>query len=114
MYVVDPDLRPDVHKAAKALKLAHEHHFGTPILDDEFPTGPTGSNWCTDLRGLDDPDPWVQNVLPLLWGLETHIEYRNDADLAPLMGGSRLYEIRLGPDLPQQRLAVYTSSQSTD
>ena len=108
MYVVDPDLRPDIHKAAKALKLAHEHHFGTPIPDDEFPTGVTGSNWCVDLRGLPDPDPWIRDVLPLLWGLESREEYRNDADLRPLTGGGDHDVVRIGPEIPQRRLTAYS------
>ena len=108
MYVVDPDLRPDINKAAKALKLAHEHHFRTPIPDDEFPTSPTGSTWCVDLRSLDDPDPWVRDVLPLLWGLESREEYLNDADLDPLIGGGDTNEIRLGPKIPQRRLTTYS------
>lgn len=112
MYVVDPELRPDIHKAAKALKTAHEHHFGTPIPDDEFPTGVTGSNWCVDLRGLPDPDPWIRDVLPLLWGLESRDEYRNDADLGPLLGSGEYNEIRIGPDIPQSRLAAYSASQA--
>jgi hypothetical protein len=112
MYVVDPELRPDIHKAAKALKLAHEHHFGTPIPDDEFPTGVTGSNWCADLRGLPDPDPWIRDVLPLLWGLESRDEYRDDADLRPLIGSDEYNEIRIGPDIPQSRLASYSASQA--
>jgi len=113
LYVVNPNLRPDIHKAAKALKVAHEHHFGTPIPDDEFPTSPTGSDWCVDLRGLDDPDPWVRDVLPLLWGLETRGEYRNDPDLDPLIDGGNTNDIRLGPDIPQQRLAAYSVSKAS-
>jgi hypothetical protein len=112
MYVVDPDLRPDIHKAAKALKLAHEHHFGTPISDDEFPTSAAGSNWCADLRGLDSPNPWVRDVLPLLWGLESRDEYRDDTDLDPLIGVDATNEIRLGPDIPQRRLTRYSSPET--
>jgi hypothetical protein len=112
MYVIDPDLRPDIHMAAKAVKLAHEHHFGTPIPDDEFPTGVTGSNWCADLRGLSDPDPWIQHVLPLLWGLEYREEYQTDADLRPLIDSSEHNEIRIGPNIPQSRLTAYSASQA--
>lgn len=111
-YVVDPDLRPDVNKAAKPPKTAHEHHFRTPIPDDEYPTSPTGSTWCVDLRGLPDPDPWIRDVLPLLWGLECRDEYRDDADLVPLTGSGETSKIRLGPDIPQQRLATYLPSQA--
>jgi len=65
LYVADPDLRPNIHKAAKALKLAHEHQFRTPIPENEFPTNPTGSNWCSDLRGLDDPTHRFERFTPL-------------------------------------------------
>ncbi|WP_165857914.1 winged helix-turn-helix domain-containing protein [Halonotius pteroides] len=113
MYVVDPDLRPDIHKAAKALKTAHEHHFGTPIPDDDFPSSPTGRDWCADLRGIEAADTWIRSVLPLLWGLETREEYRDDPDLDPLIDGDDTTDIRLGPDIPQQRLAAYSVSKAS-
>ena len=109
-YVVDPKFRPHIHKAAEALRVAAEHYLETPVPDDEIPTGPTGSNWCVDLRGLDDPDPWVRDVLPLLWGLELREVYRTDDDLRPLVGDGDPTEVRLGPDIPQKRLAAYSSS----
>ena len=113
MYVVDPELRPDIHKAAKALKTGHEHHFRTPISDDEFPTSPTGSTWCVDLRGLPDPYPWIQDVLPLLWGLECREEYRDDSDLSSVIGVDDSHEIKLGPRISQQRLTEYAQSEAT-
>ena len=111
MYVVDPDLRPDIHKAAKALKTAYEHHFETPIPDDEFPTNPTGSNWCVDLRQLSYPDLWIRDVLPLLWGLECRDEYREDANLNPFIGGDNHNAVRLGPEIPQRRLTMYSEGR---
>jgi hypothetical protein len=62
---------------------------------------------------LDDPDPWVRDVLPLLWGLESREEYRNDADLDPLIRGGDTNEIRLGPEIPQRRLTTYSSPEIT-
>jgi len=111
-YVVDPDYRPEIHKAVKALRVASEHYFETPVPDEEFPTSPTGSRWCVDLRSLENPDPWVRDVLPLLWGLELKEEYRTDDDLSPLVGDADPTEVRLGPDIPQARLAAYSPSAS--
>jgi hypothetical protein len=62
---------------------------------------------------LDDPDPWVRDVLPLLWGLESREEYQNDADLDPLIGGGDTNEIQLGPEIPQRRLTTYSSPEIT-
>jgi hypothetical protein len=62
--------------------------------------------WSVDLRGLDDPDPGSRRV-PLLWGLETRDEYRENAGLAPLISGGDHNEVRLGSEIPQQRLTAY-------
>jgi hypothetical protein len=62
--------------------------------------------------GFDDPDPWVRDVLFLLWGLESRDEYRDDTDLAPLIGDGDKNEVRLGPEIPQRRLTAY-SEQAT-
>jgi len=72
MYVVDPDLRTDIHKAAKAIKTAHERHFGMPIRDREFPTW-SGRQTCVDLREIGNPELWIRDVLPLLWGYRAEI-----------------------------------------
>ena len=111
MYVADPDLRPDIHKAAKAIKTAHEHHFGTPIRDAEFPTW-GGRQACVDLREIENPELWIRDVLPLLWGLACLDTYRTDEKIAPLLGDSNLMEVRLGPELPQQRLAQYSTQDA--
>ena len=66
--VADPEFRPDIHKAAKAIKTAHEHHFGTPIRDEEFPTW-AGRKACADLPEIGNPELWIRDVLPLLWGV---------------------------------------------
>jgi len=38
LHVVAPEIRPEIHQAAKAIKTARQHHFETPITDDEFLT----------------------------------------------------------------------------
>jgi DNA-binding MarR family transcriptional regulator len=111
MYVADPDLRPDIHKAAKAIKTGHEHHFGTPIRDAEFPTW-AGQQACADLREIGNPELWIRDVLPLLWGLACRDTYCTDEKIAPLLSDSDSVEVRLGPEIPQQRLAKY-SGQGT-
>ena len=68
----------------------------------------TRSSRFVYLRELDDPDPWIRDVLPLLWGLENREEYRDDAVLDPLIGGGDHNEVRLGPDIPQRRLTTYS------
>ena len=67
-YVADLDLRlrPDIHKAAKAIRTVHEHHFGTPIRDDESPTL-AGRQVCANLPEIENLEVWIRNVLPLLW-----------------------------------------------
>ena len=111
MYVADPDLRPDIHKAAKAIKTAHEHHFGTPIRDDEFPTW-SGRQACADLREIGNPELWIRDVLPLLWGLACRDTYCTDEEIAPLLGDSDSLEVRLGPKIPQQQLARYSTQEA--
>jgi len=111
MYVADPDLRPDIHKAAKAIKTAHEHHFGTPIRDEEFPTW-SGRQACADLREIGNPELWVRDVLPLLWGLACRDTYCSDEKIAPLLGDSDSVEVRLGPEIPQQQLARYSTQEA--
>ena len=106
--IVDPEIRLEVHQAAKALKTACRHHFESPIADDEFPTW-GGQQACVDLRLIRDPEIWVREGLPLLWGIECRSVYRDDAELRPLLsGGSN--EVQLGPEIPQHRLAEYSGS----
>ena len=39
-------------------------------------------------------------------------DIRNCDDLSPLIGNDDPTEVRLGPDIPQKRLAAYSSSVS--
>jgi len=108
MYVADPDLRPDIHKAARAIKTAHEHHFETPIRDNEFPTW-AGRQACSDLREIGNPELWIRDVLPLLWGLACRDTYSTDEKIAPLLADRDSMEVRLGPEIQQQRLVQYST-----
>jgi hypothetical protein len=106
--VVDPEIRPEIHQAAKALKTARQHHFETPITDDEFPTW-SGHQACVDLRSILDPEVWIREVLPLLWAIECRGVYRDDPELRPLLGSGKT-EVTVGPEIPQHRLAEYSAS----
>jgi len=108
LYVVDPEIRPEIHQAAKALKTARQHHFETPITDDEFPTW-SGQQACVDLRSIHDPEVWIREVLPLLWAIECRGVYRDDPELRPLLGSGNT-EVTVGPEIPQHRLAEYSAS----
>lgn len=110
-YVVDPEFRPEIHAAAKAIKTGHEHHFGTPIPDAEFPRW-GGRQACADLREIDKLGVWITDVLPLLWGLACRDVYRTDEKIGYLTGGSQSTTVRLGPDIPQKRLSAYSGPQA--
>jgi hypothetical protein len=104
-YVGDP-LRPEGHKAAKALRLGSQHHFEAPVAEDEFRSGIPSDTWCADLRDLADADTWIRDVLPLLWNLGCRDVSREDPDFAPLIAAGDTTEVRIGPAV-QSQLAPY-------
>jgi hypothetical protein len=95
----------DVHKAAMALRTANKH-IDSGVPDDEFPTSPTGRPWCADLRNLDELEVWVEDILPLLWGIEIRETYRDDPELGVK---TKAHRCQMGPQFQQLRLGQSTN-----
>ena len=93
----DPEHRPTVHTAATVLRVGREHHgpgddieaFGQ--LFDEVTDPP-------DPRELSQPWPWLDHVLPALWGVRVRERYRDDPDVAPPL---ETWSVEAGPPLEQ-------------
>ena len=80
-------------------------------VSDGLPRWADGRHW-PELREIRNPALWITNVLPLLWGLACRDTYSTDDEIGHLTGGSQLTTVRLGPQIPQRRLARYSAEQS--
>ena len=93
----DPDLRPTVHAAAKVLRVGRQHHGpGDDIDDPRWPF--TGVTDPPDPRELCQPWPWLDHVLPAMWGVRVRPRYRDDPHVAPPL---ETWDIEAGPPLEQ-------------
>lgn len=99
-YVSDPETSPSVHAAAKALRVGREHHGpGDPVESPGWPY--TGVTSPPDLRELSSPRPWIDDILPALWGIKDREEYQDDLGVAPALS---TVSIRAGPEIEQSAL----------
>ncbi len=96
----DPELRPTVHAAAKVLRVGRKHHGPSDDVDD--PGWPyTGVGDPLDLRNLSQPWPWLDHILPALWGVRVRDTYRDNPDVVPPL---EIRHIEAGPTLEQTAL----------
>jgi len=97
--VADPE-RPTVNLAAMVLRIGREHHGpGGPAEADGWPY--SGVTDPPDLRELSAPRPFLDNVLPALWGIRERDEYANDSNVVPDL---RAAPLRAGPAIDQTAL----------
>lgn len=81
--VVDPEMSPERHAAAKILRVGREHHGpGGPVTSPGWPY--TGVTPTPDLRELYHPRPHLETLLPALWAIRAIEEYADDPGVAPL------------------------------
>jgi len=100
--VADPGTSPSVHVAAKALRVAREHHApGDGVTEPGWPY--TGVTEPPDLRELATPRPYLDAVLPALWGVTARAEYATDRGVTP---PPRIRSATAGPSVEQVPLAA--------
>ena len=96
-WVADPTVSPSIHAAAKALRVGREHHGpGDPLTSPGWPY--TGVTDPPDLRELSTPWPWLDAVLPALWGVRTADVYADDPEVVP---PSTTRTVAAGPTVEQ-------------
>lgn len=96
-WVADPTVSPPIHAAAKALRVGREHHGpGDPLTSPGWPY--TGVTDPPDLRELSTPWPWLDAVLPALWGVRTADVYADDPEVVP---PSTTRTVAAGPTVEQ-------------
>jgi predicted transcriptional regulator len=96
-WVADPTVSPSIHAAAKALRVGREHHGrGDAVMSPGWPY--TGVTDPPDLRDLSTPWPWLDAVLPALWGVTTAAEYADDPGVVP---PSTTRTVTAGPTVEQ-------------
>jgi len=98
--VADPETSPSIHAAAKVLRVGREHHG--PGDGVESPGWPyTGVTEPPDLRELSMPRPWLDDILPALWGVTARAEYADDRGVTP---APRIRSATAGPSVNQESL----------
>lgn len=109
-WVADPTVSPSIHAAAKALRVGREHHGpGDPITSPGWPYA--GVTDPPDLRDLSTPWPWIDAVLPALWGVATAAKYADDPEVVP---PSTARTVTAGPTVEQAPIdAVDTPAGGT-
>ena len=71
-----------VHMAAKVLRVGLTHYGPDgPVTDVGWPY--TGVSPPPDLRDLEQPDVYLEELLPALWGIAMKDAYREDTALRP-------------------------------
>ena len=105
-WVADPTASPSIHAAAKALRVGREHHGpGDPITSPGWPY--SGVTDPPDLRELSTPWPWLDAVLPALWGVATAAEYADDPEVVP---PSTARTVTAGPTVEQAPIDAGTDA----
>ena len=105
-WVADPTASPLIHAAAKALRVGREHHGpGDPITSPGWPY--SGVTDPPDLRELSTPWPWLDAVLPALWGVATAAEYADDPEVVP---PSTARTVTAGPTVEQAPIDAVTDT----
>ena len=108
VLVADPET-PSVHVAAKTLRVGREHHGpGDPVETVGWPY--TGVSDPPDLRELSTPRPYLDDVLPALWGVRERSEYVDDPGVTPALSTTPL---RAGPSIDQTALQDLTDRGAT-
>lgn len=107
--VADPETSPSVHVAAKVLRVGREHH-GPGDLVETVGWPYTGVSDPPDLRELSTPRPYLDDVLPALWGVRERTEYVDDPGVTPALSTAPL---RAGPPIDQTALQDVTSAEVT-
>jgi len=97
--VVDPE-RPTVHVAAKVLRIGRDHH-GPDGAVETVGWPYTGISEPPDLRELHSPRPYLDDILPALWGVRNREEYVTDSDIVPARSTAPLHA---GPSIEQTAL----------
>jgi DNA-binding MarR family transcriptional regulator len=106
--VADPET-PTVHVAAKVLRIGREHHGpGDPVETAGWPY--TGINDPPDLRELSTPRPYLDDILPTLWGVRERTEYVDDPGVVPVPSAALL---RAGPPIDQTAIQDATDGSAT-
>ncbi len=106
--VADPET-PTVHVAAKVLRIGREHHGpGDPVETAGWPY--TGINDPPDLRELSTPRPYLDDILPTLWGVRERTEYVDDPGVVPAPSAALL---RAGPTIDQTAIQDATDGSAT-
>ncbi|RAW43863.1 hypothetical protein DQW50_17420 [Halorubrum sp. 48-1-W] len=106
-WVADPTVSPSIHAAAKALRVGREHHGpGDAVTLPGWPY--TGVTDPPDLRDLSTPWPWLDAVLPALWGVATATEYADDPGVVP---PSTTRTVTAGPTLEQVPVDAATDTR---
>jgi DNA-binding MarR family transcriptional regulator len=105
--VADPET-PTVHVAAKVLRIGREHHGpGDPVETVGWPY--TGINDPPDLRELSVPRPYLDDILPTLWGVRERTEYVDDPGVVPPSAAL----LRAGPTIDQTAIQDATDGSAT-
>lgn len=96
-WVCDMSVRPDVHAAARAVKIGRDHRGpGGPVETPGWPY--EGPRSPPDLQGLSHPRPWLEDLAVALWGLPVRERY---VGLAPAPR-----TVETGPTPAQQALGA--------
>ena len=107
-WVADPMVSPSIHAAAKALRVGREHHGpGDAVTSPGWPY--MGVTDPPDLRDLSTPWPWLDAVLPALWGVRTADVYADDPEVVP---PSTARTVAAGPTVEQAPIDPATDAES--
>ncbi|MDB2243017.1 MarR family winged helix-turn-helix transcriptional regulator [Halorubrum ezzemoulense] len=107
--VADPETSPSVHVAAKVLRVGREYHGpGDPVETVGWPY--TGVSDPPDLRELSTSRPYLDDILPALWGVRERTEYVDDPGVTPALSTAPL---RAGPPIDQTALQDVTDEGAT-
>ncbi|TKX74957.1 hypothetical protein EXE46_05960 [Halorubrum sp. GN11_10-6_MGM] len=107
--VADPEMSPSVHVAAKVLRVSREHHGpGDPVETVGWPY--TGVSDPPDLRELSTSRPYLDDILPALWGIRERTEYVDDPGVTPALSTAPL---RAGPSVDQTALQDVSDEGAT-
>jgi len=98
--VASPD-RPTIHIAAKVLRIGREHH-GPKGKVESLGWPYTGVDDPPDLRRLSHPHVYLDTVLPELWGVYDHDEYKNDRGVVP---PAEVVHVKAGPPVEQTAIS---------